>query len=170
MGFTEGMIAGGAAGVIAEAVLYPIDTIKTRLQASGPILSHFSLFFALHCIPIPKCYRLASSLKRNSMYCSILSLVLTEISFFFTTPISWLHDAIIFWLCCIFLVKSWLLEWNYSFYYIWLLDCNSKLCYTVAAWSLFEAMLHSCSVQMLCFLGDSKYFDTLLLKQVSYIW
>uniref|UniRef100_A0A6N2KTM8 Uncharacterized protein n=1 Tax=Salix viminalis TaxID=40686 RepID=A0A6N2KTM8_SALVM len=29
----EGMIAGGAAGVIAEAVLYPIDTIKTRLQA-----------------------------------------------------------------------------------------------------------------------------------------
>ncbi|KAB5557343.1 hypothetical protein DKX38_008252 [Salix brachista] len=75
MGFTEGMIAGGAAGVIAETVLYPIDTIKTRLQASGPILSHFSLFFALHCIPIPKCYRLASSLKRNSMYCSILSLV-----------------------------------------------------------------------------------------------
>uniref|UniRef100_A0A6M2F9V7 S-adenosylmethionine transporter n=1 Tax=Populus davidiana TaxID=266767 RepID=A0A6M2F9V7_9ROSI len=29
----EGIIAGGAAGVIAEAVLYPIDTIKTRLQA-----------------------------------------------------------------------------------------------------------------------------------------
>ncbi|KAJ6399140.1 hypothetical protein OIU77_019816 [Salix suchowensis] len=30
----EGMIAGGAAGVIAEAVLYPIDTIKTRLQVA----------------------------------------------------------------------------------------------------------------------------------------
>jgi len=40
MGFTEGIIAGGAAGVIAEAVLYPIDTIKTRLQASGLILSN----------------------------------------------------------------------------------------------------------------------------------
>lgn len=34
MGFTEGMIAGGAAGVVAEAVLYPIDTIKTRLQVA----------------------------------------------------------------------------------------------------------------------------------------
>ncbi|KAJ6930962.1 S-adenosylmethionine carrier 1 [Populus alba x Populus x berolinensis] len=39
----EGIIAGGAAGVIAEAVLYPIDTIKTRLQASGLILSQFAL-------------------------------------------------------------------------------------------------------------------------------
>ncbi|GAV80233.1 Mito_carr domain-containing protein [Cephalotus follicularis] len=29
----EGIIAGGAAGVAAEAALYPIDTIKTRLQA-----------------------------------------------------------------------------------------------------------------------------------------
>ncbi|KAJ4828082.1 S-adenosylmethionine carrier 1, chloroplastic/mitochondrial [Turnera subulata] len=30
----EGVIAGGAAGVVVEAALYPIDTIKTRLQAS----------------------------------------------------------------------------------------------------------------------------------------
>ncbi|PON52682.1 Mitochondrial substrate/solute carrier [Parasponia andersonii] len=30
----EGSIAGAAAGVIVEAVLYPIDTIKTRLQAA----------------------------------------------------------------------------------------------------------------------------------------
>ncbi|EXC35977.1 S-adenosylmethionine mitochondrial carrier protein [Morus notabilis] len=31
--FSEGSVAGGVAGVIVEAVLYPIDTIKTRLQA-----------------------------------------------------------------------------------------------------------------------------------------
>ncbi|WCJ43300.1 S-adenosylmethionine carrier 1 chloroplastic/mitochondrial [Euphorbia peplus] len=30
----EGIIAGGTAGVVAEAALYPIDTIKTRLQAA----------------------------------------------------------------------------------------------------------------------------------------
>ncbi|EXB24795.1 hypothetical protein L484_005174 [Morus notabilis] len=29
----EGMIAGGTAGVVVETALYPIDTIKTRLQA-----------------------------------------------------------------------------------------------------------------------------------------
>ncbi|KAF8404469.1 hypothetical protein HHK36_009354 [Tetracentron sinense] len=29
----EGFIAGGAAGVVVETALYPIDTIKTRLQA-----------------------------------------------------------------------------------------------------------------------------------------
>jgi hypothetical protein len=28
----EGSIAGGAAGVVVETALYPIDTIKTRLQ------------------------------------------------------------------------------------------------------------------------------------------
>ncbi|KAJ8760653.1 hypothetical protein K2173_015320 [Erythroxylum novogranatense] len=32
--FWEGFIAGGAAGLAAEAALYPIDTIKTRLQAA----------------------------------------------------------------------------------------------------------------------------------------
>eukprot|EP00262_Sarcandra_glabra_P000469 TRINITY_DN10552_c0_g1_i1.p1 TRINITY_DN10552_c0_g1~~TRINITY_DN10552_c0_g1_i1.p1 ORF type:complete len:358 (-),score=58.25 TRINITY_DN10552_c0_g1_i1:152-1111(-) len=31
--FYEGVIAGGAAGVVVETALYPIDTIKTRLQA-----------------------------------------------------------------------------------------------------------------------------------------
>ncbi|XP_065867788.1 uncharacterized protein [Euphorbia lathyris] len=30
---TKGVIAGGTAGVVVETVLYPIDTIKTRLQA-----------------------------------------------------------------------------------------------------------------------------------------
>ncbi|CAN1344971.1 S-adenosylmethionine carrier 1, chloroplastic/mitochondrial [Linum perenne] len=30
----EGVIAGGAAGVVVETALYPIDTIKTRLQAA----------------------------------------------------------------------------------------------------------------------------------------
>lgn len=28
----EGFIAGGTAGVVVETALYPIDTIKTRLQ------------------------------------------------------------------------------------------------------------------------------------------
>ncbi|XP_010542981.1 PREDICTED: probable S-adenosylmethionine carrier 2, chloroplastic isoform X2 [Tarenaya hassleriana] len=32
--FYESVIAGGTAGVIVEAALYPIDTIKTRLQAA----------------------------------------------------------------------------------------------------------------------------------------
>lgn len=30
----EGVVAGGAAGVVVETALYPIDTIKTRLQAA----------------------------------------------------------------------------------------------------------------------------------------
>ncbi|KAF8025004.1 hypothetical protein BT93_F1993 [Corymbia citriodora subsp. variegata] len=30
----EGVVAGGTAGVVVEAALYPIDTIKTRLQAA----------------------------------------------------------------------------------------------------------------------------------------
>lgn len=29
----EGFVAGGTAGVVVETALYPIDTIKTRLQA-----------------------------------------------------------------------------------------------------------------------------------------
>lgn len=29
----EGVIAGGMAGVVVETALYPIDTIKTRIQA-----------------------------------------------------------------------------------------------------------------------------------------
>lgn len=31
--FPEGFVAGGTAGVVVETALYPIDTIKTRLQA-----------------------------------------------------------------------------------------------------------------------------------------
>lgn len=31
--FAEGAVAGAAAGVVAESALYPLDTIKTRLQA-----------------------------------------------------------------------------------------------------------------------------------------
>lgn len=31
--FADGFIAGGTAGVVVETALYPIDTIKTRLQA-----------------------------------------------------------------------------------------------------------------------------------------
>lgn len=32
--FCDGIVAGGTAGVVVEALLYPIDTIKTRLQAA----------------------------------------------------------------------------------------------------------------------------------------
>lgn len=32
---TEGAIAGATAGVVVETALYPIDTIKTRLQVDG---------------------------------------------------------------------------------------------------------------------------------------
>ncbi|KHN34018.1 Putative mitochondrial carrier C12B10.09 [Glycine soja] len=34
----EGVIAGGTAGVVVETVLYPIDTIKTRLQAGEKLI------------------------------------------------------------------------------------------------------------------------------------
>lgn len=33
MNLAEGVIAGGMAGVVVETALYPIDTIKTRIQA-----------------------------------------------------------------------------------------------------------------------------------------
>lgn len=32
---TEGAVAGATAGVVVETALYPIDTIKTRLQVSA---------------------------------------------------------------------------------------------------------------------------------------
>ena len=31
--FAEGALVGAAAGVVVESAFYPIDTIKTRLQA-----------------------------------------------------------------------------------------------------------------------------------------
>lgn len=34
--FVESLIAGGIAGVVVEAALYPIDTIKTRIQVVSP--------------------------------------------------------------------------------------------------------------------------------------
>ena len=34
MTFADGAIAGAVAGGVVESVLYPIDTIKTRLQVS----------------------------------------------------------------------------------------------------------------------------------------
>lgn len=36
---TEGAIAGATAGVVVETVLYPIDTIKTRLQVDDGSLA-----------------------------------------------------------------------------------------------------------------------------------
>lgn len=35
LNFAEGAVAGAAAGVVVETALYPIDTIKTRLQAGS---------------------------------------------------------------------------------------------------------------------------------------
>jgi solute carrier family 25 S-adenosylmethionine transporter 26 len=32
--FAESLITGGLAGVVVEAALYPIDTIKTRIQVA----------------------------------------------------------------------------------------------------------------------------------------
>ena len=46
MGFAEGFIAGGFAGVVVEAALYPIDTIKTRLQACQV----YCIFLCIYCI------------------------------------------------------------------------------------------------------------------------
>lgn len=39
----EGFIAGGTAGVVVETALYPIDTIKTRLQAGQPTYKYLFL-------------------------------------------------------------------------------------------------------------------------------
>ncbi|KAJ6918947.1 hypothetical protein NC651_013028 [Populus alba x Populus x berolinensis] len=38
--YFEGVIAGGTAGVVVETALYPIDTIKTRLQAGEEVLKN----------------------------------------------------------------------------------------------------------------------------------
>lgn len=49
--FVDGAVAGAAAGVIVESALYPIDTIKTRLQAGWfytnvifLLISHWNAF------------------------------------------------------------------------------------------------------------------------------
>lgn len=42
MDFAEGVIAGGTAGVVVETALYPIDTIKTRLQAGFLQLTNYN--------------------------------------------------------------------------------------------------------------------------------
>lgn len=44
--FTDGAIAGAVAGSVVEAVLYPIDTIKTRLQAGLQSLTSCCCYFA----------------------------------------------------------------------------------------------------------------------------
>lgn len=41
--FAEGAIAGGAASLVVEAALYPIDTIKTRLQVAFICRGYFQL-------------------------------------------------------------------------------------------------------------------------------
>ncbi|KAI8535994.1 hypothetical protein RHMOL_Rhmol10G0220300 [Rhododendron molle] len=43
----EGVIAGGMAGVVVETALYPIDTIKTRIQAGGGKITWKGLYSGL---------------------------------------------------------------------------------------------------------------------------
>ena len=48
---SEGSIAGGTAGVVVETALYPIDTIKTRLQVN--LISHCTIAVLItRCIAI----------------------------------------------------------------------------------------------------------------------
>lgn len=51
MKIVEGCIAGGVAGVAVEAALYPIDTIKTRLQVNSMYWVKF--FNSTSCVFIP---------------------------------------------------------------------------------------------------------------------
>lgn len=48
----EGVIAGGVAGVVVETALYPIDTIKTRLQAMFYLLYIFFFEMKLNKVVI----------------------------------------------------------------------------------------------------------------------
>ena len=48
MSSIEGLVAGGIAGVVAEAALYPVDTIKTRMQASSLIVLYRALLCAVY--------------------------------------------------------------------------------------------------------------------------
>lgn len=48
----EGVIAGGAAGVVVETALYPIDTIKTRLQVMKSLLR---CVFCLELLAVQSC-------------------------------------------------------------------------------------------------------------------
>ena len=46
----DGIISGGTAGVVVETALYPIDTIKTRLQAGQWSTTYdFHLVLCLNC-------------------------------------------------------------------------------------------------------------------------
>lgn len=47
MSFTDGAIAGAVAGGVVETVLYPIDTIKTRLQAGLQSSTSCCCYFAV---------------------------------------------------------------------------------------------------------------------------
>ena len=37
------MVAGGIAGAVSKTLVYPLDTIRKRLQIQGPHLQHFSV-------------------------------------------------------------------------------------------------------------------------------
>lgn len=49
MAFADCAIAGGTAGVFVEAALYPIDTIKTRLQVGWLSTTFFFLVYSFYC-------------------------------------------------------------------------------------------------------------------------
>lgn len=48
--FADGAVAGAVAGSVVEAVLYPIDTIKTRLQACLLYLTSCCYYIAFYNI------------------------------------------------------------------------------------------------------------------------
>lgn len=50
--FAEGFIAGGTAGVVVETALYPIDTIKTRLQACELYLRMMKCIFLMFLVAL----------------------------------------------------------------------------------------------------------------------
>lgn len=48
----EGFIAGGTAGVVVETALYPIDTIKTRLQVGGLYLRSMNCILLMFLVSL----------------------------------------------------------------------------------------------------------------------
>lgn len=74
--FVDGAIAGAAAGVIVESALYPIDTIKTRLQAGWFYTNVVFLLISLECILLFLFYMLLSPLLSILDHSSNIHLIL----------------------------------------------------------------------------------------------
>lgn len=71
LALVDGAVAGAAAGVVVETVLYPIDTIKTRLQAGSFLWMIFffcffsSMVFCFHLVILDKSSRITSCPLRS---------------------------------------------------------------------------------------------------------